>query len=391
MPIDTAGLRSAFQEALATAIFDGNALHRRAQAQTIERLAPDYLLEEIGSVIEARDLKTLDDYLTAPRAGRRVPLNATQRAAVWRLHEALGRALARRNQPTWEQLRRRAATFVRDGQWVERFDGVIVDEAQDLNPTVLRLLVDVCRSPDRLFITADANQSIYGSGFRWTDVHKDLDFRGRTGILRRNYRSTLQIDQAARSYLHSAALDVPETEVKTAYVRQDGVMPIVRAVATAHDQTQLLHRFIRQATRAYRMGIGGCAVLVPTEEAGKSVAAWLNGEGLAAEFMPGRALDLEKPLVKVLTLKSAKGLEFPIVALGGFDERTFPGVPNSATDEELGEALERERRTVYVGMTRAMLALLVAVPSAPKHPAAALYSGFDASVWNTGDEVAGAA
>jgi superfamily I DNA/RNA helicase len=156
-------------------------------------------------------------------------------------------------------------------------------------------------------------------------------------------------------------------------------------VATAHDQTQLLHRFIRQATRMYRMGIGGCAVLVPTEEAGKSVAAWLNGEGLAAEFMPGRALDLEKPVVKVVTLKSAKGLEFPIVALGGFEARSFPGIPTSGGEEEVAEALERERRTLYVGMTRAMLALLVATPATPKHPVTPLYAGFDDSVWNTGN------
>ena len=37
------------------------------------------------------------------------------------------------------------------------------------------MLVGLCRAPDRLFVTADANQSIYGSGFRWTDVHAEGD------------------------------------------------------------------------------------------------------------------------------------------------------------------------------------------------------------------------
>lgn len=390
--IQPAELQAAFKEALATAVFDGNALQRRGQAQTIERLAPEYLLEEIGSVIEARELATLKDYLAAGRAGRRVPLNATQRTAVWRVYEAFVRALKRRNQPTWEQLRRRAVEIVRAGKWPHHFDGVVVDEAQDLDPTVLRLLVELCRDPNRMFITADANQSIYGSGFRWTDIHEDLDFRGRTGVLRRNYRSTLQVDRAAKAYLDEAVLDQPEPGVELSYVRHDGVMPAVRAFASAFEQTQLLVRFVRQATRAFRLGIGACAILVPTEEVGKSVASWLNAEGIAAEFMPGRALDLEKPVVKVLTLKSAKGLEFPIVALAGFDASWFPGIPQRVTEEELAEALAKERRTMYVGMTRAMLALLVALPSAAKPPAASLYTGFSGDFWNvTGVSAVGSA
>jgi superfamily I DNA/RNA helicase len=66
------------------------------------------------------------------------------------------------------------------------YDAVVVDEAQDLDPNTLRLLTQLCRHPNRLFITADANQSIYGSSFRWNDIHQDLKFVGRTGILKVN-------------------------------------------------------------------------------------------------------------------------------------------------------------------------------------------------------------
>jgi hypothetical protein len=46
----------------AIASLEGNLFQRQAQAQTLQRLSIDYLLEEIGTVIEGRGLKTLADY-----------------------------------------------------------------------------------------------------------------------------------------------------------------------------------------------------------------------------------------------------------------------------------------------------------------------------------------
>ena len=51
--------------------------------------------------------------------------------------------------------------------------------------------------PSGLFLTADANHSLYNRGFRWSHVHEQLQVTGRTRILRRNYRSTRQIAHAA--------------------------------------------------------------------------------------------------------------------------------------------------------------------------------------------------
>ncbi len=132
-------------------------------------------------------------------------------------------------------------------------------------------------------------------------------------------------------------------------------------------------------------GAGSCAVFCPTNEAGKHVAERLMHRGVQATFMSGKDLDLTRPGVKVMTLKSCKGLEFPVVALAGFGEATWPVVPSDATDDDRAELLARERRTVFVGMTRAMRALLVVVPEGADTP---LLQGFPPARWNTGAEPA---
>lgn len=75
-------------------------------------------------------------------------------------------------------------------------------------------------------------------------------------------------------------------------------------------------------------------------------AALEAGEGQASEW---------EDCVQLMSLHSAKGLEFPLVFLAGLEEGLFP---HQRSIDEAGR-LEEERRLCYVGMTRAMKELVL--------------------------------
>lgn len=65
------------------------------------------------------------------------------------------------------------------------------------------------------------------------------------------------------------------------------------------------------------------------------------------------SLENETDRVTLMTLHSAKGLEFPIVYLTGMEDGLFPSFM-AISEEDSDEAVEEERRLCYVGITRAM-------------------------------------
>ena len=88
------------------------------------------------------------------------------------------------------------------------------------------------------------------------------------------------------------------------------------------------------------------------EERGETLAEFLDHAALASDtdqFDPNARVTL-------MTLHSAKGLEFPLVFLAGMEDGLFP---HSRTLNDPQGDLEEERRLCYVGMTRAMDTLVL--------------------------------
>jgi DNA helicase-2/ATP-dependent DNA helicase PcrA len=88
--------------------------------------------------------------------------------------------------------------------------------------------------------------------------------------------------------------------------------------------------------------------LVRSVGAFDSLSAFLEHVELVMDNAEGSGADDQ---VQVLTLHSAKGLEWPMVFLPGWEEEVFPS--RRTLDESGAKGLEEERRLAYVGITRA--------------------------------------
>lgn len=339
-----------------------SAFEQRLQSRALARLSDQYLLEEFDWIITGRGIATLDQYLEAPRPGRGVAFPPRLRAAVWELLQAF-RSVGKAER--FPDLRNEALEVVGSGSWKGHWDYVLVDEAQDLSPAALSLMAYACKSAEGLFFAADSKQSLYSRNYSWASANPRLQFRGRTAALKRNYRSTAEIDRAAFSLLRPESGEplAPSTSI------HEGPLPVlVRGVRAEHEPEWIV-KFVRQLSKHLHLRQSAAAVLVPTSEIGETMASALTELGLPAKYFKGRDLDLRQDVVKVLTLFSAKGLEFPMVVTAGFHEGTYPVAEDFGEPDLFAERMRHERRLLYVAFTRAMRGLMVMVPTGCRHEA----------------------
>ena len=88
------------------------------------------------------------------------------------------------------------------------------------------------------------------------------------------------------------------------------------------------------------------AIEFEEESADNSLSEFLEGITLSSDL---DGMEETEDSVTLMTLHSAKGLEFPVVFLVGMEEGIFPGYKSIGEPKEL----EEERRLCYVGITRA--------------------------------------
>ena len=132
-----------------------------------------------------------------------------------------------------------------------------------------------------------------------------------------------------------ADMSSPSSILETLY-RRSGYELMLLAENTVENQTRIenIQEFVVSA-REYEKS---------TEE--PTLSEFLESTALVADV---DNYDEEQESVVLMTLHSAKGLEFPIVFMCGMEDGLFPSQRSMYSEEEI----EEERRLCYVGITRA--------------------------------------
>lgn len=329
-----------------------------AHREILKSVQPEYLSDEFEWVIDGREIPDLEAYLGESRSGRGTRFDKETRTAVWGFYSHWSNYLADKGEATFSKIQSVAKNAAAELPEDEKFDIVLVDEAQDLKPAGIRLAMALCRSLAGFYMTADQSQSIYGRGYSWKKVSDDLDLRGRSVILRNNYRSTVQIQAAASAFLETYELEDKE---QISLAVRTGPKPV--RCSCAKNEAFAISNIFREWAKEIQLPVHTGAVLVRSKKEGQKLVDEFKKLDLPARWVDSKNFDLTDANIKIMTMHSAKGLEFPMVAVAGIRRGLMPLPCFRAQDED--DAFEHrntERRLFHVALSRAMRRLIVTYP-----------------------------
>jgi DNA helicase II / ATP-dependent DNA helicase PcrA len=150
--------------------------------------------------------------------------------------------------------------------------------------------------------------------------------------------------------LRELAATAPPEEVLEAVLNRSGYLAMLEESLDPQDAGRLENvQELVSVAREYTER------MATTGEAPATLAGFLEQVALVADAdeVPSEAPADQTGVVTLMTLHTAKGLEFPVVFIAGLEEGVFPHDRSLADQREL----EEERRLAYVGITRARVRL----------------------------------
>ena len=320
-----------------------------------------FFRDEIARVIKGQGLKKEEDYLAVPRYGRSNALQRSARSATWKVYTAYEESLMRNEWMDWQDVSLAAYRELFKHPLESPYEHVIIDEVQDLTAMQMRIAQRMmkggCEAEDRsLFLAGDSSQTLYSRGFTWRQA--GLQLQGRSVVVRRNFRNTRQIAEAAAALnQYNTLTRIPLEYVDPLFTTRQGPRPIRLECDVTEREPGAVAEKILDLAGDNRFRLSDFAVLCPTVQLVETYRQRLEHTNIPCMVRGETRLDILDDKVKILTIHSAKGLEFPVVFIVGLHEGILPQTARKMDDEEASIAIERDRTLAYVGMTRASEAL----------------------------------
>ena len=232
----------------------------------------------------------------------------------------------------------------------EQYDAVLIDEAHDFEPQWLALAAKMVNPRTKaLMVVYDDIQAIYKGRERPVWRQLGIEAQGRTTVLKVNYRNTAQIVAFAKRFA-SDVIGAPGTIADDEHAillpedaGRQGLVPEVRQCVSIDAEAHcIVEWFLGRKKAGYEWPQMAC--LYPEHWIGERVAQVLAKHEVPFDMAKNNRnrVSTKRVAVRFLSMHTAKGLEFPCVAIAGL------GLLGRR-----GEAIEECVRLTYVGVTRA--------------------------------------
>jgi superfamily I DNA/RNA helicase len=355
---------------------DPRAVHDLVQHHRLRwpelRCSNEQLAAELDFINEAL-IGDEQAYLAAARTGRGFALRAAERGQVWALYGAVTGSLRSSGLLLWSALPRSICTATAQHHALQRYDHILVDEAQFFAPSWFEVVKLSLAQGGQLFLCADPKQGFMRHRLSWKSA--GLEVAGRTKRLRRSYRTTQALLASATALVDALALGDREEDLAPDFAGMDaGTRPILLYAASPQDA---LDRLVNELAALADEGLPLGAFLVMYGENVNKKALyselvkrfglrrvwWFNERDQKKAPPGGRGQD---PL-RLAYIDTATGLEASVVFLIGAEPLFALADSESAGDAESMARREDSVRKLYMALTRAgqKLVLLSSRPLPP--------------------------
>ena len=314
--------------------------------------------EEWNRIAIAQEALTLEKYVRATRNGRGTRLDRKKRMQVWKVFENYQNLMKENQIRDINTAMYESTKLLQSVGRKPRYASIIIDEGQDFSDNAYRLIRALAgeEHPNDIFIVGDSHQRIYRN--HPTLSKCGINVRGRSSILKINYRTTEEIRKYAFALLNGISFDDLDENSDLGDKCQSlthGEKPIVENFENANDEFDFLLHEVKKL-KENGISLTDICVVARTKKLVDDYIALFTKAGICAYVIKRNKVDDRSfDGLRVATMHRVKGLEFKYVFIVAANSRIIPlpSAINKTDPVSEVESVTSEKCLLYVAMTRA--------------------------------------
>ncbi len=314
--------------------------------------------DEYNRVVVAQEAFSLEKYLKASRIGRGTKLDRKKRMRIWKVFESYQNLMKEQQIRDINTAMYECRILLSKSPSEIRYKHVIVDEGQDLSANAFRLLRTIAgvEHENDIFIVGDAHQRIYKNKAALSQC--GIHIRGRSSILRINYRTTEEIRKVAFALLNGISFDDLDNGFDTDDRCRSLTHGRIPQILSFHHANEELDALLSEIKSLIENGVSAknICVVARTHTLLNDYMAKFTADGLRCyEIRGNKADDRSLDGIRVATMHRVKGLEFQYIFIVAANKKIIPyAVAIDHTDAvSEQETTIAEKCLLYVALTRA--------------------------------------